>query len=78
MLTYKIEKGIPVKKKGTNAIYPFREMEVGDSCIIGEYSRKLMSKYSNATRNWKNKCGHPSWCCAVRKEGENIRVWRTN
>jgi len=74
---FKIEKNIniPTKRKCTK--YPFPDMDVGDSFIAGEYSRILMSKYSNAARNWA-KSSDSNWKFTVRKIGDTIRIWRTS
>lgn len=76
-----IEKGIPLIKRKGNYKYPFREMEIGDSFIASNnYSRELMSRISNAARNWvhsKYAKGCEERKYAVRKvDGNKIRVWR--
>jgi len=59
--------------------YPFQKMEVGDSVTFANYSRKSMSHYSNAFRNWARyreiKEGVKR-ICEVKKEGNNIILAR--
>jgi len=67
----------PVKR--INSIYPFGDMEIGDSFIISDrYTRQLHQLYGNAARNFKNKSSDKHfWRFSVRKWNENqIRVWR--
>lgn len=75
---FKIRKGIPRPSKGSNRIYPWREMSVGDSFIYGEYSRKGMTKASNCARNWVSKSNDcTDWKFSCRKTEDNkIGIWR--
>lgn len=72
----KIEKNVLIPKKTTCKKYPFEEMEVGDSFIIGDYTRELMSKYFNAANNWSKK-GKYGYKFSVRKTDDcKVRIWR--
>ena len=81
-MKYKIEKNIdinnyPRRKGGGSALqYPFLQMEVGDSFICGEYSRKYMRKISNLARSNPSlkKLGYKF---SFRKLPDgNMRCWR--
>jgi len=78
-MEYKIEKNIELPNRRTCNKYPLRKMEVGDSFLIGKYSRLNMNKASAVGRNWKDKAGL-KWKFAVRKvlvnNIEMIRIWR--
>jgi len=75
-MKYKIEKEIKRPKPGTCRKYPFNKMEVGDSFIIGEYTREAMCRCSNAARNWAKKVEN-GYRFSVRKtEDGNVRIWR--
>lgn len=74
-MAFKIEKGIPIPDKkdgcGRPSIYPFQEMEVGDSFPISSTDAK---KVSNAARTFGQRHGK---LFIVRKDGRRHRVWRT-
>jgi hypothetical protein len=55
--------------------YYFQEMNRGDSFIIGNYSRELMTKYGNAARNWSNGKNY-GYKFSLKKEGNMIRIIR--
>ena len=76
-MEYKIEKGIElIPKRKSGCKYPFGDMNVGDSFIYDEYSRKNQCLISNAARNWVKKAQN-NWIFAVRKTEDNkIRIWR--
>ena len=76
-MKYQIEKGVSLPVPTKNIKYPFKEMGIGDSFIISnEYSRALMTKYSNAARNFGN-IQNPKRKFSLRKVEENkLRVWR--
>ncbi len=74
-MEFKIDREIKIPNVGK---YPFREMKVGDSFLFNEdYSRRAMTKISNAGRNFKNAskdCQHYKF--ATRKVDNKIRIWR--
>ncbi len=82
---YVIEKGIPLPPIDTGGErseenkYLFKRMEVGDSFIIGDYTRIKMQKYGAAARNWGNHIQN-GYKFALRKVVVNkqfkIRIWR--
>ncbi len=79
IMGYKIEKGIELYKPG-NKKYSFSDMKVGDSFIIGGYTKESMIKYSNAGNNWAkayNEKHKTNFKFSVRKvEGCNVRIIR--
>ena len=69
----KVERGIPIPRKisGARGIYPWREMEVGDSFLIEGLTAKYRSRIAAAQSTRDNRK------YATRKVGENAyRVWR--
>jgi len=68
-----IDKGIPIPpKKGANAKYPWKEMEVGDSILIVGVSSPGVG---GVIQSAKKIC--PGFRFCQRREGDNVRVWRT-
>jgi hypothetical protein len=66
----KIEKNVPMPTaRFTKKIYPFSEMEVGDS---------FLAKNGTVARaaNGFSKYHKNGWRFATRKEGEGVRIWR--
>ncbi len=79
-MKYKIEKNIDINnyppRRGSVSQYPFDKMEVGDSFICGEYSKKYMIRMANLVRNnpTLKKLGYKF---SFRKLSDgNIRCWR--
>jgi hypothetical protein len=75
MTEFQVEKGVPApEERGRNAtLYPWREMEVGDSFFAaGKTSQKLQS----AAWHWR----HNGWKFVARKETKDgvkgARIWR--
>lgn len=72
---------IPEKKQGsikvkrTYPIYPFKDMNIGESFEAGVYSKDLMVKISNAARSWSIKRNN-GWRFAVRKMDKKLLIWR--
>jgi len=64
----KIDKDIPME---AGSKYPWRKMEIGDSCYVEKESM-------NSTRNSAYWYGHrnPPFKIATRKEGKGFRLWR--
>jgi len=80
---FKIREGIKLPKKESYRKYPFSDMEIGDSFIVGKYSRYLMTNCLNAARNWAKQSDR-NWEFAARKiEYEKsgtytIGIWRVS
>jgi len=55
--------------------YHFQEMVIGSSFIIGWYTRRNMTKYSNAARNWSNKKNY-GYRFTLKKVGRQIKITR--
>lgn len=70
-MDYQIEKGIPIPD-GINSLYPFRQMEVGDSFLI---RGKTASQVAGAVNSAKIRTG---WKFKTRTIPEGVRVWRTD
>jgi hypothetical protein len=69
----KIERGIPVPEHLTATIWPFPQMEVGDSIAL---DRQGAERARNAASSYQK--SHPGVKFAVRKTGdEEWRLWRT-
>lgn len=73
----KIQKNVPIEKF-SRFIYPFAELEIGDSFDAGEYERiKSNTIYGSITRFTKySENAHKKFVC--KKTSDNrIKVWRT-
>lgn len=72
----KIEKNLPIPSSvvGRPAIYPWADMEIGDSFLAMPDGGKtsLTSKLSTCAAHAFGKGNY-----ATRKEGDGVRVWRT-
>lgn len=86
LLEIKIEKNVPLSKKGKRggvkrSIYPFVQMGIGDSFFLqknGKPLKNVQINMANSIKYFKKK--YPEWKFATRidKENEGLRVWRTN
>ena len=71
---FTIDRGVPMPPvRGNKIIYPFDDMEVGDSFFVpnvehGDITPQIA--YRRRTRGWARKF-------TTRKENGGIRVWRT-
>lgn len=65
---------IPVApaKGGKPPLYPFADLPVGGSFAL---PWAFASRIGDAAKQWKRR--HPGWNYCTRKEGDQIRVWRT-
>ena len=79
----KIEKGIPVspiKHNVANNSYntTFAQMDVGDSFEVKGDGRKVASRLSVASAQFRKSrfCDHPDCKFTVRNLGKSARVWR--
>jgi len=73
-----IEKNIPMPEGGSHigrpVKYPFADMEIGDSLFFADEPTGTMSNPVVAARSAAAKRG---WKVTARKEGDGVRVWRT-
>lgn len=71
-MTIKIEKGVPlIPKRFESHVYPFREMEIGDSFQLpAEEARRLRGAANVFSKRHKVKF-------SVRMVSGGVRVWRT-
>ena len=72
--SFKIEKGVPLppSRRG-RTLYPWADMEVGDSFVAGPYSTKFQNNVTTSAALQRRKHGRSF---ATRKDGDNLRVWR--
>lgn len=77
----KIEKGIDSPKnvtKGRAFIYPFRQMEVGDSFFVpfeGIEKNRVRLRVNGSWQSTKN-YHNLDWIITMRCEESGVRVWR--
>lgn len=76
---FQIEKNVPLPPRGGPGrpyIYPFRDMEVGDSFLVpcGDNERDREKTHRRLTGAWKAVQGRKF--TARRIVGEGVRVWR--
>jgi hypothetical protein len=73
--TSAIEKGIPMPKeaRGRKRLWPFADMEVGDSFFLAGDSAKCQRVLTNASRYYRNKTGA---VFVTRSVEGGARVWR--
>jgi len=72
MTTIPIERGIPIPpKKTTETKYPWRDMAVGDSFTIplAAFGNVRVAAFRFGKKNGMRFCS--------RKDGDQVRVWRT-
>jgi hypothetical protein len=71
----KIESNIPIpkiSKKGRQKVYPFDEMNVGDSFFI---EGRTTSQLSSVANNWSKRYD-PKAKFVVKQENKGVRIWR--
>jgi hypothetical protein len=71
----KIESSIPIpkiSKKGRQKLYPFEEMNVGDSFYM---ENRTASQLSSGANNWA-KAYNPSAKFVAKNEKKGARIWR--
>lgn len=71
-----IDKDVPIPDNmtGRKTVYPFREMEAGDSLYFEDIQKRntvLSSAIGFSKRNKKGK-----WKYGTAKEGDGFRIWR--
>lgn len=69
-----VEKGHPIPRP-TTRVYPFGDMEPGDSFFVppGENAERTKNNVRCAAKAFGRRKG---WKFTVRKDGEGVRVWR--
>lgn len=76
-MEFKIEKNIPVPEKrgpGRSLLYPLDKMDIGDSFIAGEYTRKGMAKTWSILNGYRRR--HALKFVCQKTDDGFIRVWR--
>jgi len=73
MSQYEIEKNVPLteRKRGKNTIYPFGDLEVGDSFFVDNKPAKTVVCAASAYKR-----SHPEIKLVTRKNENGVRVWR--
>lgn len=77
MSSYVIEKNIPRTRTATKIVYPFANMEIGDSFLIetdGDTFPRVRNRVTSAAFMWT--AGHAGVKFSTRKTAEGLRVWR--
>jgi len=72
---FKIDKNIDMpalERRGRKSLYPFAEMEKGDSFFV---EGKLPGQMASVAYNW-SKRHSPEAKFVIKKEGLGCRVWR--
>lgn len=72
MSDFKIEKDIKMPVKNGNLMYPWDQMQVGDSFLLG-LEHKISTASSSAAQYSKR---HPEVKFSCRKTREGVRFWR--
>jgi hypothetical protein len=70
--TYEIDKDVQLSNKSRPYIYPYRDMDVGDSFFVPE--GKMPTVNAANYRAFKSL----GWKFSARKQDGGIRVWRTS
>lgn len=77
---YKIEKDVPIPKRGRKPMYPFGDMDVGDSFVFANpYSRSAQSRAGCAIRTWMKHSPIENVTDRIyitRRVDNTVRVWR--
>jgi hypothetical protein len=68
-MTIRVDRGIPMPAPHARK-YPWKELEIGDSFLMGGKPRQVAHAVSRASRAYKRKFSY-------RKTSEGVRVWRT-
>ena len=69
--TYEIEKGVQLSHKPRAYVYPYNDMELGDSFFVP--NGKMPTVNAANYRAFKRL----GWKFSARKQSDGIRVWRT-
>ena len=71
-MTYEISRAVPIPK--ARVLYPFPQMEVGDSFLVeGPHDKVAGSRLRSAASDYGRRHGK---AFSVRVEGDDLRVWR--
>jgi hypothetical protein len=66
-----IEKNVPVPELKERNSYPYKSMDVGDSFFVEDTTTRIMSNNNyRAGKTYERKF-------VARREGNGVRVWRT-
>lgn len=77
MSGFAIEKGIPFPNMKSEEVYPFNEMEVGDSFLVPDVDAKEFRRsLSGKTRIGIPKGNKTNKIFKSLAEGSGVRVWR--
>lgn len=74
MSEYKIEKGVPTPHK-TDRVYPFSQMEIGDSFFIPNLSTSD-GRYQSVSSAGRGQFKRHNKKFSMRSENGGVRVWR--
>lgn len=71
-MTFKIEKGVPLppKRSRGKTMYPFGQMEVGDSFAIPH------KKFASAYKSLQNVPDYKGWFASRKLDDGTVRFWR--
>jgi hypothetical protein len=70
MTDIKIEKNVPMPEARGETIYPFSDMEVGDSFFV---PGRTPNQMQNSASHWRKKNG---WKFTTARENDGTRIWR--
>jgi len=69
----KIEKNVPMPQPKNVEVYPYKEMDVGDSFMVKGESKYLLATVCNRNGKYGKKLGMRF---TAKKMGNGVRVWR--
>ncbi|NCV58419.1 MAG: hypothetical protein EBW47_06440 [Betaproteobacteria bacterium] len=69
----KIEKNVPMPQPKNVEVYPYNEMDVGDSFMVKGESKYLLATVCNRNGKYRKKLGMRF---TAKKMGNGVRVWR--
>jgi len=81
-MTFPIDKGVPPPPKKTDSglLYPWDELQVGDSFKVPEGNRKLkhiQASLGTLARSWAKKhCPEARFVTRVNAKAKFVRIWR--
>lgn len=78
MSKFTIEKNIPLPSKISRRIYPFNEMEIGDSFLIElkDTQSRSIQKQKIYLASWRFSQVHPDKKFTTASFNNEVRVWR--
>lgn len=72
-MSYRIRKGIPLPEKSSNAIYPFSDMEIGDSFTFESDS---IAKIEQAAYQYARRVGGGVKFSVRKLDDDRAGIWR--